>query len=201
GNSIDFLDAADKAGADVMRWIFAVQNPAANLNFGWRVADDTRRRLRKLWDSYRFFTLYAAAEEWAPSAAAPPVRERSELDRWLLSRLNTLVQSVRDALDDYDQMVASRAIEDFFDGLSNWYIRLSRERFWAPGGKADAAAMATLHDTLVTVTKLLAPFLPFLSEDIYQNLVCAVEPTAPISIHHCAYPEVEASLRDADLER
>jgi isoleucyl-tRNA synthetase len=201
GNSIDFLDAAENAGADVMRWIFCVQNPAANVNFGFRVADDTKRRLRKLWDSYRFFTLYAAAEQWTPSAAAPPVRERGELDRWLLSQLNTLVETVRNALDEYDAMVASRAVEEFFDGLSNWYIRLSRQRFWAPGGKADPAAMATLHDALVTVIKLLAPFLPFLSEEIYQNLVRGAEPSAPVSIHHCAYPQVDASLRDADLER
>jgi isoleucyl-tRNA synthetase len=200
GNAIDFLEAAEKAGADVMRWIFCVQNPAANVNFGFRVADETKRRLRKLWDSYRFFTLYAAAEQWTPSSTAPPVEERSELDRWLLSQLNTLVQTVRERLDDYDAMVAARAVEDFFDGLSNWYIRLSRQRFWAPGGKADAAAMATLHDALVTVTKLLAPFLPFLSEEIYQNLVRGVEPSAPTSIHHCEYPEVEDSLRDPGLE-
>ncbi|MBV9135073.1 MAG: class I tRNA ligase family protein [Chloroflexi bacterium] len=136
-----------------------------------------------------------------PSTAAPPVGERTELDRWLLSQLNTLVQTVRDALDDYDAMVAARAVEEFFDGLSNWYIRLSRQRFWAPGGKADPAAMATLHDALVTVTTLLAPFLPFLSEEIYQNLVRGVEPNAPVSIHHCCYPNVDESLRDSDLER
>jgi isoleucyl-tRNA synthetase len=184
-----------------MRWIFCTQNPAANVNFGFKVADETRRRLRKLWDSYRFFTLYAAAEQWTPASAAPPVAERSELDRWLLSRLNTLVQTVRERLDDYDAMVASRSIEDFFDGLSNWYIRLSRQRFWAPGGRADAAAMATLHDALVTLTMLLAPFLPFLAEEIYQNLVRGVDSEAPLSVHHCAYPTVDASQRDPELER
>ncbi|HEX8967751.1 MAG TPA: DUF5915 domain-containing protein, partial [Chloroflexota bacterium] len=172
-----------------------------NVNFGWKAAEDTRRRLRKLWDSYRFFALYASAEQWAPGAAAPPPEQRSHLDRWLLSQLNTLVQTVRERLDDFDAMTAARAIEDFFDGLSNWYIRLSRQRFWAPGGKADPAAMATLHDTLVTLTTLLAPFLPFLAEEIYQNLVRGVDESAPVSVHHCAYPDVDASLRDADLER
>jgi isoleucyl-tRNA synthetase len=201
GNAIDFYDAAERAGADVMRWIFCLQNPTANVNFGWKTADETKRRLRKLWDSYRFFTLYAAAEQWTPSSAAPPVAERSELDRWLLSQLNTLVQTVRERLDDYDAMVASRAVEDFFDGLSNWYIRLSRQRFWAPGGKADPAAMATLHDALVTLTTLLAPFLPFLSEEIYQNLVRSVEADTPVSVHHSAFPTVDASLRDPELER
>src|SRR5690349_21732502 len=198
GNSIDFLDAAENAGADVMRWIFCVQNPAANVNFGFRVADETKRRLRKLWDSYRFFTLYA---DWTPASAAPPVSERSELDRWLLSQVNTLVQTVRTALDDFDAMVASRAIEEFFDGLSNWYIRLSRQRFWAPGGKADPAAMATLHDALVTLTQLLAPFLPFLSEEIYQNLVRGAEPDAPVSVHHTAYPLPNEDVQDPYLER
>jgi isoleucyl-tRNA synthetase len=201
GNAIDFLEAAERAGADVMRWIFCLQNPSANVNFGWRTTDETKRRLRKLWDSYRFFTLYASAEQWTPSSAAPPVAERSELDRWLLSQLNTLVQTVRDRLDDFDAMAASRAIEEFFDGLSNWYIRLSRQRFWAPGGKADPAAMATLHDALVTLTTLLAPFLPFLAEEIYQNLVRGVESEAPISIHHTAYPRVDETVRDPELER
>ena len=201
GNAIDFNDAAERAGADVMRWNFCLQNPAANVNFGWRTADETRRRLLKLWDSYKFFVLYAAAEQWRPDAAAPPVAQRSELDRWMLSRLNTLVQTVRERLDDYDAMSASRAIEDFFDGLSNWYIRRSRARFWAPGSRADPAAMATLHDALVTLTGLLAPFLPFLTEQIYQNLVRSVDPEAPASVHHTTYPSVDASLRDPELER
>jgi isoleucyl-tRNA synthetase len=202
GNAIDFNDAAERAGADVMRWIFCLQNPAANVNFGWRTADETRRRLLKLWDSYKFFVLYAAAEQWRPDTAAPPpVAQRRELDRWLLSRLNTLVQTIRDRLDDFDAMGASRSIEDFFDDLSNWYIRRSRSRFWAPGSKADSAAMATLHDALVTLTTLMAPFLPFLAEELYQNLVRSVDPQAPTSVHHTAYPAVDASLRDAALER
>jgi isoleucyl-tRNA synthetase len=201
GNAIDFYEAADRAGADVMRWIFVLQNPAANVNFGWKTADETKRRLLKLWDSYKFFVLYAAAEEWRPGADAPSVAARSELDRWLLSRLNTLVQTIRDRLDDFDAMTASRAVEGFFDDLSNWYIRRSRTRFWAPGAKADPAAMATLHDALVTLTTLLAPFMPFLSEEIYQNLVRGVEAEAPVSVHHNAYPEANAALRDPDLER
>jgi isoleucyl-tRNA synthetase len=201
GNAIDFNEAANRAGADVMRWIFAVQNPAANLNFGWRLTDDTRRKLLKLWDSYKFFVLYAAPEQWAPGSDAPPAAQRSELDRWLLSRLNTLVETVTSRLDDFDTMDASRAIEDFFDDLSNWYIRRSRARFWAPGANADPAALATLHDALVTLVRLLAPFMPFLSEELYQNLVRSVEPGAPESVHHNAFPSVDASLRDVELER
>jgi isoleucyl-tRNA synthetase len=198
GNSIDFNDAAERAGADVMRWTFVLQNPAANVNFGWKTAEETKRRLLTLWNSYKFFVTYAAAEDWRPGR---PVAERSELDRWLLSRLNTLVHTVRERLDDYDAMDGSRAIEAFFEDLSNWYIRRSRTRFWAPGAQADAAAMATLHEALVTLTALLAPFLPFLAEELFQNLVHTVDPTAPESVHHLSYPTVDESVRDPELER
>jgi isoleucyl-tRNA synthetase len=201
GNAIDFNDAADRAGADVMRWIFVLQNPASNVNFGWKTAEETKRRLLKLWDSYKFFVLYAAPEQWTPASVAPRPAERSELDRWLLSLLNTLVQTVRERLDDYDAMDASRAIEAFFDDLSNWYIRRSRARFWAPGTQADPAALATLHHALVTLTALLAPFLPFLAEEFFQNLVRGVDDQAPSSVHLIAYPEVDNTLRDAELER
>jgi isoleucyl-tRNA synthetase len=211
GNAIDFNDAAERAGADVMRWIFCLQNPAANVNFGWKAAEETKRRLLKLWDSYKFFVLYAVAERWQPGDAAAEAEaeaesenasaEPTELDRWLLSRLNTLVGTLHERLDDFDAMAASRAIEDFFDDLSNWYIRRSRQRFWAPGSHADPAALATLHTALVTLTTLLAPFLPFLAEELYQNLVRGADPDAPSSVHHCAYPVVDDSLRDADLER
>ena len=164
-----------------MRWIFCVQNPAANVNFGLRSRrrDQTalEKALGQLSSSSPCTPRRRSGRRRAPRR---PSAERGELDRWLLSRLNTLVQTVRERLDDFDAMVAARAVEDFFDGLSNWYIRLSRQRFWAPGAKADPAAMATLHDTLVTVTRLLAPFLPFLAEEIYQNLVRGVEPSAPV---------------------
>src|SRR5262249_14385702 len=110
GNAIDFNDAAERAGADVMRWIFLLTNPAAHGNFGWKTADETKRRLLKLWDSYRFFVLYAAAEQWRPTTDVPAAPQRGELDRWLLSRLSTLVEYVRERLDDFDAMDASRAI-------------------------------------------------------------------------------------------
>jgi len=128
GNAIWFDDAANKIGADVMRWIFCLQNPTAHVNFGWKATDETRRRLLKLWDSYKFFVLYAVAEQWRPGD--PKARPaRTELDRWLMSRLNTLVATVRERLDDFDAMNASRAVEGFFDDLSNWYIRRSRARY------------------------------------------------------------------------
>jgi isoleucyl-tRNA synthetase len=201
GNAIAFEEAAERAGADVMRWIFALHNPAANVNFGWKVTEETVRRLIKLWDCYKFFVLYARTEQWRPGTGEAPAASRPELDRWLLSRLNTLVQTVRERLDDWDAMDASRAIEDFFDDLSNWYIRRSRARFWAPGGQADTAALATLHEALVSLSRLLAPFVPFLAEELFQNLVRSVDDAAPESVHLTPYPEVNPALRDVALER
>ncbi|MBV9172953.1 MAG: isoleucine--tRNA ligase [Chloroflexi bacterium] len=201
GNAIAFDEAADRAGADVMRWVFSLHNPAApNLNFGWKLTEETKRRLLKIWESYKFFVLYASLEQWRPGSA-PALLERSELDRWLASRLNTLVGFVRERLDDVDAMNAARAIEDFVEELSNWYIRRSRARFQVPGANADPAAMATLYDALTTLTRLLAPFLPFLSEELFQNLVRGVDATAPTSVHHTDYPVVQPEVQDADLER
>src|SRR5438067_12616564 len=113
-----------------------------------------------------------------------------------MSRLNTLVQTVRERLDDFDEMNASRAIEAFFDDLSNWYIRRSRARFWAPGGRADAAALATLHEALVTLAKLMAPFMPILAAELSQNLVRAVDASAAESVHHTDYPNADSRFED-----
>ncbi|MDQ3809666.1 MAG: class I tRNA ligase family protein, partial [Chloroflexota bacterium] len=201
GNAIDFDEAANRAGADVMRWIFCLHNPAANLNFGWKLTDETRRRLLKLWESYKFFVLYASIEDWRPGATAPRLGARPELDRWLLSRLNTLVATVRERLDDWDAMTAARAVEDFFEDLSNWYIRRSRARFQAPGDRADPAALATLYEALVTLATVLAPFLPFLAEELFQNLVRRVGADAPESIHLMPYPQPDVERQDAPLER
>ena len=197
GNSIAFDEAAERAGADVLRWIFSQHNPAANLNFGWKTADETKRRLLKLWDSYYFFVLYARPEGWRPGDGADA--PRSQLDRWLQARLQALIRTVCGRLDDVDAMAASRAIEDFFDELSNWYIRRSRARFWSPGGRADPAALATLHEALVTLARLLAPFMPFLAEELYQNLVRSIDAAAPTSVHHTDYPAPDPALEDPEL--
>jgi isoleucyl-tRNA synthetase len=140
--------------------------------------------------------LYASIEGWTPGRSGD--LQLTELDRWLQSRLATLVQTVRERLDDYDAMDAARAIEEFLDGLSNWYIRRSRQRFYGSEGQA---AFATLHETLVVLTRLLAPFMPFLSEELFQNLVRSVDASAPESVHHCPYPEVDAASRDVELEQ
>ena len=209
GNAIWFDAAAEKMGVDAMRWVYVNQNPAANLNFGVGVADESRRRfMLPLWNVYSFFTTYANIDRYDPSASeAPPIERRHELDRWIISELNSLVAGVTAALDGYDPVAACRGMEGFVEYLSNWYVRRSRRRFWKSGvvGEADGgadedklSAYATLYECLVTLTKLLAPFLPFITESMYGNLVGSVDGGSE-SVHLESYPEADASLIDARL--
>ena len=193
GNAIWFDEAAEEIGVDAMRWLFSRANPDANLNFGYHIADDVRRRfILPLWNSYAFFATYAALDRFDPNATENqvPLAERSILDRWIISQLHQLVAEVRAALDDYAPDRAARAIERFtIDELSNWYIRRNRRRFWKSENDADkAAAYQTLYESLTTLARLLAPFTPFLAEAIYQNLVRSVDPHAPESVHLTDYP-------------
>jgi len=202
GNAIWFDDAAERMGADPMRWLYCAQNVQSNLNFGFGPAEEVKRRLLVLWNVYSFFVTYARIDGFDPMAGVPPLAERSLLDRWIVSRLNSVVADVRAGLDRIDAAAPTRVVERFVDDLSTWYVRRSRRRFWKAADDADKrAAQATLYEVLTTLTRLLAPFLPFVSESIYQNLVRAVDPTAPESVHHTAYPEVDAAAIDRDLER
>ena len=200
GNAIWFEDAADKMGVDTMRWLYSRQNPSNNLNFGYGPGDDVRRRfLIPLWNVYSFFVTYANLDDWDPSTPDAAI-ERSELDRWLLSELNRLVGRVTDYLETWRPMEAMRAIEEFIDGLSNWYVRRSRRRFWRSESDADKqAAYATLYTALTTLSRLLAPVTPFLSEEMYRNLVARVEATAPDSVHLSDWPKADESVIDDDL--
>ena len=207
GNAIWFEDAAERMGADAMRWLYSRHNPAANLNFGFEVADDVRRRLIiPLWNVYSFFVTYANIDRFDPSVNAPEVSERAELDRWIISELNTVIAEVTDALDAFQPERGARAVEEFVEYLSNWYVRRSRRRFWKSGlvGGADAAdhdklsAYATLYECLVTLTKLLAPFMPFLTESMYRNLAGSGNGGCE-SVHLDDYPEVDRSKIDARL--
>lgn len=203
GNLILFDEAAERAGADVMRWMYALQKPEQNLNFGFGVADEVRRRFFiPLWNVYSFFVTYANIDGWTPSRAPSAQRPAaSDLDRWILSRLHGTVKLATESLEDYDAATASRQIEAFVDDLSNWYVRRSRRRFWKSEHDQDKqAAYATLYECLVTTTQLLAPFVPFLSEELYQNLVRSVNPPARESVHHSDWPQTEPSLIDAELE-
>jgi isoleucyl-tRNA synthetase len=206
GNAIWFDEAAEVIGVDAMRWLFSRANPDANLNFGYHIADDVRRRfILPLWNSYAFFATYAALDRFDPNATENqiPLAERTILDRWIISRLHQLVAEVRAALDDYVPDRAARAIERFtIDELSNWYIRRNRRRFWKSENDADkAAAYQTLYESLTTLARLLAPFTPFLAEAIYQNLVRSVEPHASESVHLTDFPVSRSERIDESLSR
>ena len=178
GNAIWFEDAAERMGVDAMRWVFLRQNPALNINFGFRSADEVRRRfIIPLWNVYSFFVTYANIDRYDVTSTPPPVSERAELDRWILSELNQLVREVTDAFENFDPDRAARHVEGFVEYLSNWYVRRSRRRFWKAGILAENAdadkhgAYATLYDCLLTLIKLVAPVMPFMTEQMYQNLV------------------------------
>jgi isoleucyl-tRNA synthetase len=202
GNAIPFDEAADKVGADVMRWLFVGHNPAANLNFGYTpLGEVVRRFLLTLWNSYSFFVTYARLEGFDPTKTSIPLAERALLDRWIVARLHQATGEVRAGLDGYDPPRAGRAIESFVDDLSNWYIRRNRRRFWKTdaGVEQPTAAYLTLWECLVGLTKLMAPLTPFLAEELYQNLVRSIDQSAPISVHLCDFPAVDEAAVDRAL--
>jgi len=215
GNAIWFDEAVEKMGADVMRWIYAGSNVQNNLNFGYGKGEDVVRRLLTLWNVYSFFVTYAVVDGWVPAEWGKgrmeerenpsPTRPLAhsptqELDRWILSRLHALIKDVTDALEDYDAARVTQVVEAFVDDLSNWYVRLSRRRFWKSESDEDKdSAYSTLYEVLVTLSKLLAPILPFTAEEMYQNLVRSVQPDAPESVHLCDWPAADESLIDTRL--
>ena len=208
GNAIWFEDGADRMGVDAMRWVYARQNPAANLSFGYGTADEVRRRFTiPLWNVYSFFVTYANIDRFDPSTPAPTYERRADLDRWILSELNTLIAEVTDALENYEPDRGARNVERFVEYLSNWYVRRSRRRFWKSGvleqggGEADEdklGAYATLYECLVELAKLLAPFMPFVTESIYQNLGRSWD-RGRESVHLETYPQADPSKIDHRL--
>ncbi|HZS01014.1 MAG TPA: isoleucine--tRNA ligase, partial [Chloroflexota bacterium] len=201
GNAIWFDEAAERMGADVMRWLYASQPVQSNLYFGYGPAEEVKRKLLTLWNTYSFFVTYAALDGFDPVHTQVPTWERASLDRWILSELHVLIRDVRESLDAYDPASATRAVERFVDDLSNWYVRRSRRRFWRSDDDRDKqAAYLTLYEVLTNVVRLLAPFLPFLTETIYQNLVRSVDAQAPESVHLCEYPRSDGALIDPALE-
>jgi len=199
GNVVRPADILDRQGADAFRWyMFTVSSPWFPRRFSAEMVDEVVRKfLLTLWNTYSFFTVYANIDRFDPAEAAVPLAERPLLDRWLVGELNRLVRTVTDGLEEYDATTTGRAIQEFVDDLSNWYVRRSRRRFWKSENDSDKlAAYQTLYETLVTLTKLLAPYTPFVAEELYQNLVCAVDEGAPESVHLCAWPEADAALVD-----
>jgi isoleucyl-tRNA synthetase len=203
GNAIDFDEAAERMGVDVMRWLYCSARPDDNIRFGWHAADAARRELLVLWNVYAFLVTYARLADWSPGSGdpAPPLAERSALDRWIVSRTSATVGEVDRRLADVDALGATRAIGRLIDELSTWYLRRSRKRFSRDGGRDAASAFATLHSTLLTVARILAPILPFLSEAIYQNLRDrSSTDQLPDSVHLTSFPRPAEVDRDEPLE-
>jgi isoleucyl-tRNA synthetase len=204
GNAIWFGDAIEDMGADVMRWMYAGQPPAQNLNFGYGPAGEVKSRLLRLWNTYSFFVLYANIEDFRPAyellADGPDPAAARPLDRWLVARTQWLVGECRAALDSWDSPRLVRAFETFLDGLSNWYVRLSRSRFWRSDDPKDArAAFEALWYALVQALRCVSPVMPFLADEMWQNLVRGVCGDARAGIHLAGYPEVRTELADAAL--
>ncbi len=205
GNAIWFDDAAEQMGVDVMRWMYCAHKPEQNLLFGYKMADETRRRfLIPLWNVYAFFCNYARLDGWTPDGVPVGQKSLSLLDRWMLARLNQLIAALTAELDEYDVYDAAMRLEAFVDQVSNWYVRRSRRRFWrsTKEGVTDAdkdAAYSTLYEVLTKLCVLLAPFTPFVVETMYQNLVRTMRPDAPESVHHQDWPEANTSLIDDEL--
>jgi isoleucyl-tRNA synthetase len=205
GNMIEFNEAADRMGVDVMRWMYCHHKPEKDLLFGYDRADAVRRLfLIPLWNVYAFFVTYANIDGWTPGEALG-IGQRSDLDRWILARLNETVADVTQRLETYEPDLATTLVTRFIDDLSNWYLRRSRRRFWAKAGASQAsdadkaAAYQTLYDVLETLVRLLAPFVPFVTEAIYQNLVHQVDSDAPESVHHTTWPQVVPERENAKL--
>jgi isoleucyl-tRNA synthetase len=203
GNAIEFNDAADTMGVDVMRWMYCAHKPETNLLFGYHRADETRRRfLIPLWNVYSFFVTYANLDGWAPTATQVPLSnaQLSELDRWILGRLSQVVARATECMEEYDPYGMTLAVEPLLDDLTNWYVRRSRRRFWKSEHDADKdAAYSTLYHVLLTLCKLLAPIVPFVTEVMYQNLARSVDDTTCESVHHCDWPQADPSAVDEDL--
>jgi len=204
GNQFDPWEALDRQGADALRWFMLVSgSPWESRRVGHEVLDEAvRRLLLTLWNVYAFFVTYANAAGFEPAGQTPPVTERPLMDRWISSQLAGTVREVRDRLDDYDATTAGRRIQTFIDDLSNWYVRRSRRRFWDPsggGGQDTWTAFATLHECLVTVAQLLAPFTPFVAEELWRNLA-AGRGECPDSVHLSDFPTVHEASIDPGLD-
>ena len=200
GNTIWFDDAAEKMGVDVMRWMYAAQNPEHNLLFGYSHGSEVRKKLIQLWNSYSFFATYAAVDEFDPKKVNVADSDLHIMDRWVLSKLHAFIRDARLALDQFRSDKLMNKFELFLEELSNWYIRRSRRRFWKSEDDGDKqAAYMVLHEVLNNVIKVLAPVLPLVTEEIYQNLVRNLDETAPESIHLCDYPIADENKIDTIL--
>ena len=203
GNAVDPFEALEAYGADAIRWYF-YSNSAPwlpNRFYGDAVVEGQRKFMGTLWNTYAFYVLYANIDGFDPTKYTLDKSTLTAMDKWILSKLNSAIKSVDEYLGTYKITEASRVLEQFVDDLSNWYVRRSRERFWVKDMPTDKVnAYLTLYTSLVTIAKVAAPMIPFMTEDIYRNLVCSVDKSAPVSIHLCDYPTCDESLIDKELE-
>ena len=203
GNAVDPFEALDKYGADAIRWYFYINSAPwlPNRFHGKAVEEGQRKFMGTLWNTYAFYVLYAEIDQFDPTKYTLDYDKLSVMDKWLLSKMNSMVKAVDDNLGNYRIPEAARALDEFVDEMSNWYVRRSRERFWAKDMPQDKInAYMTLYTALVTVSKAAAPMIPFMTEDIYQNLVRSVDSSAKESIHLCDFPEVNEAQIDKELE-
>ena len=203
GNAVDPFDALQTYGADAIRWYFYINSAPwlPNRFHGKAVIEGQRRFMGTFWNTYAFFVLYANIDNFDATKYTLEYDKLPVMDKWLLSKLNSLIKEVDDDLGNYRIPEAARALQDFVDDMSNWYVRRSRARFWAKGMEQDKInAYMTLYTALVTVAKVAAPMIPFMTEDIYQNLVRSLDKEAPESIHLCDFPVANEAHIDKDLE-
>ncbi len=203
GNAVDPFDALKNLGADAIRWYFYTNSAPwlPNRFHDKAVTEGQRKFMGTLWNTYAFYIMYADIDKFDPTKHTLDYNKLSVLDKWLLSRLNTLIGTVDGYLDSYAIPEAARALQVFVDEMSNWYVRCCRERFWRQNSDDDkVSAYMTLYTALETVIRLAAPMIPFMTDDIYRNLVCSVNKEAPISVHLCDYPVADPALIDKDLE-
>ncbi len=203
GNAVDPFEALETHGADAIRWYF-YENSAPwlpNRFHDKAVTEGQRKFMGTIWNTYAFFVLYANIDEFDATKYTLEYDKLTVMDKWILSKLNTVVKTVDENLENYKITETARILENFVDELSNWYVRCSRERFWAKGMEQDKInAYMTLYTTLVTLSKVAAPMIPFMTETIYRNLVCSIDKNAPISVHLCDYPQVKEEWIDTQLE-
>ena len=203
GNAVDPFEALEEHGADAIRWYFYTNSAPwlPNRFHAKAVTEGQRKFMGTLWNTYAFYTLYAEIDQFDPTKHALEYDKLSVMDKWLLSKMNTMVKSVDDNLGNYRIPEAARALQEFVDDMSNWYVRRCRDRFWAKGMEQDKVnAYMTLYTALVTVCKAAAPMIPFMTEEIYQNIVRSVDPSVKESIHLCDFPVYNAEQVDEKLE-
>jgi len=201
GNAIWFDEAVERVGADTLRWLYCGQLPAEPLRFGYDQLEKVRQKLNQLWNVYSFFVLYANIDQPDLAVFAEPAGELTDLDRWLLSRLEAVTEAANAALGALEVRPVVQAIDGFCDDLSRWYVRRNRRRFWKAGdSEVKKAGYRVLYHVLVTLSRLMAPLTPFLAEEMYRNLVRSLAPGAPESVHHLEYPQASGKWRDQELE-